>query len=616
MKHFTVLYSLLILAFILLTQNVAADRIKMERVRVAESDLSARTLSVKDLNGNNCALVKMFMIISGVRFQGNIIKIEENNPGEYWVYMTEGSKELRINVPNNMPIDVNFLTTDIGAPLISNMVYEIYFSVEDLSLKMSNSSFNNALAHRNRLIKDGKYGEAIESLTILKDSLRDIGVSHHYIESVDSRINECKRRQVLEKTGFEELGVLSEGMVMIKKVYENESGANCRLIGFMDSVGNIVVEPKYINGLDYNKGVAWVRTKNGRWGCLDKKGAVKIPLEYKMAKPIKYNREINWMKVSLDSIHFGVIDYSTGRQVLPMKYEDPSANESPDDNPLVGLYNPSQKKTNFYNKKDFSLEFSIDNRQKIDRYLAHGLFVTFKKIGMKKNIWGYKSEERVYGIVDIQGRVVLECENWIRQVMDFEKKYQLNNASEDFVMVKCPPRKNWDDLWIPAYRIYSLKDREFIEDELKENLFLDVIGSWKNWIVVNCFWKYTDRRDMYGLVNVKNGTMIYTYYLEPKSVNEGKNLILRTYSGTWCLFNNDGEFIELPENDSGYHYEFFEQGYATLEKDGKEGIVDSKGKIVVKPSYDKAYYDYGSSTWKLRSGDETIPLENLIPLSD
>lgn len=620
MKHLRLLYTLLILAFGLSTQYVAlADKINIERIRISQTDLSARTLNVKDLNGNNCALIKMFIVIPGVRFQGNIIKVEENNPGEYWVYMTEGSKELRINVPNNMPIDVNFLNTDVGAPLSSSMVYEIYFSVEDLSPKMSLSSFNNAIAHRNRLIKDGKYGEAIESLTILKDSLKDIGVSQ-YVASVDSRINECKRRLALEKTGYKDYGVLSEGMIMIRKDYKSEKGYDVGLIGFMDSVGNIVVEPKYHRGLDYNKGVAWV-SKDRRWGCLDKKGAVKIPLEYKIAKPIKNNHKINWMEVSVDSIHYGIVDYATGRQVLPMKYEDISENESPDDNPLFALYDPSQKKTNFYNKVDFSHEFSIDNQQKVQWYLDYGLFLTSKKKGMKKNLYGQKYEEKVYGIVDIQGRQVLECENYIGTVKDLEKFWSETN---DFVKVKCPPSKNWDDWQIPAWRIYSLKDREFIEDAEYRNLYTEVCGKWKDWIVVGRWHDY-HRYTYYGMVNLNDGTKLFDpysdidcrpYNREPQSVNEGENLILECTGRKWYLFNNDGDLIELPKNDADFEYRFFKQGYAILKTDDKYGIVNSNGKIVVNPSYDEAYYDNKSQTWKLRNGDETISLENIITLSD
>lgn len=620
MKHFCFLYILLILAFGLSTKNVAyANRINIERIRVAQSDLSARTFSVKDLNGANCALIKMYIAIPDVRFQGNIIKIEENTPGEYWIYMTEGSKELRVNIPNSLPIDINFLNTDVGTPLRSSVVYEIYFSVEDLSPTMSISSFNNALSHRSILIKEGKYEEAIESLAALKDSLKDLGVSQ-YLASVDSRINECKRQLTLKKTGFNKYGDLSDGMMMIRKDYISDNGKDMGLIGFMDSVGNIVVEPKYHRGLDYNKGVAWV-SKDRLWGCVDKKGAVKIPLEYKRVKPIKYDHEANWMEVSKDSVHYGIIDYATGRQVLPMKYEDSSGNDSPDDNPLLGLYDSSQKKTYFYNKRDFSPEFSIGNRQKVEWYLDYGLFLTSQKKGMKKDLFGIKYEDKIYGIVDLQGRQVLECENYIKSVKDLEK---FDGKTDDFVKVKCPPSKNWDDWRTPSYRIYSLKEREFIEDTEYPNLYTDVCGKWKDWIVVGRWHEYHGY-DYYGLINFKNGAKLFDPYQNldcrpynrpPESVNEGENLILECTGKKWYLFNNDGELTELPKNDADWKYRFFRQGYAVLKKDGKYGFVDSKGNIVVNPSYDDADYDYESRSWKVKRGDEIISLESILTLSD
>lgn len=620
MKRFSFLYLFIIMAFSLVNKSSGyADRVNIERIRVAQSDLSARTSSVKDLNGTNCALIKMYIPIPNVRFQGNIVKIEENNSGEYWVYMTEGSRELRVSVPKNMPIDINFLNTDVGTPLRSGMVYEIYFSVEELNTIMSISSFNRTMAQRTTLIKDGKYNEAIESLEALKDSLKDIGESQ-YLGSVDSCINECKRRLTLEKTGFKKDGVLTEGMLMIVKEYKNEKGFYMGLIGFMDSVGNIVVEPKYHRGFDYNKGVAWV-SKDRRWGCLDKKGAIKIPLEYKVVKPIKHNHKVNWMEVSVDSIHYGIVDYATGRQVLPMKYEDTSGNESPDDNPLVGLYDPSHKKTYFYNKRDFSPEFSIGNRQKVEWYLDHGLFLTSKVKGVGKDLYG-KYKRKLYGIVDFQGRQVLECENYIEVVKDLEKFFDGN--SDDFVKMKCPPSKNWDDWKIPAYRIYSLKDREFIEDAEDKYLYTEVSGKWKDWFIVGRLHDYTIYT-YYGMVNFKTGAKVFDPYCRgncnpynkaPQPVNEGENLILECTGGKWYLFNNEGELIELPKNEEGYHYNHFRQGYAVLKKDGKYGFVDSYGKIVVNPIYDNAYYDYKSDSWKLKNGDEIISMENLIDTGD
>lgn len=71
-------------------------------------DLSASTYERKDLNGTACALVKVLLPYPNVKFEGNIIPPVEYKTGEYWVYMSSGSQELRIKHPQAQPLHVIF----------------------------------------------------------------------------------------------------------------------------------------------------------------------------------------------------------------------------------------------------------------------------------------------------------------------------------------------------------------------------------------------------------------------------------------------------------------------------------------------------------------------------
>lgn len=622
MKQFRLLTAvMLVISLGLASRNDAfADRINIERVGVAQHDLSARTTSVQDLNGKNCALIKAFIDAPEVRFQGNIVKSLEHESGEYWVYMSDGAKQLRIIVPGNCPMQVDFPNTEVGGPLSSNVVYEIYCFFDEPSSGMSVSSFNRALSSRNALVKEGKYNEAIESLTILSDSLKNQGITG-YLPTVESRIYYCKRRLALANTDLEENGQVTEGIVQIRKTIKKDNGLKVYLIGFMDSVGNIVAQPKYQRVLDYNNGVGWVK-KDGRWGSLDKKGAIRVPFEYKVAKPIKSNHGVKWMEVSADSVRYGIVDYLTGQEILPMKYEETSQNESPDDNPLFALYNPSQKQSYFFNKEDCSLAFSIGKGQEINYYYDYGLFLTFRKTGTEKDLLGHKHVRGERGIVDSQGRQVLECENRIGFIANLENFWK--DGDKDYIQIMCPPRKYWDDDYVPKYRIYSLNDREFLETNENRNLYTVVSGKWKDWIVVGRWHDY-DSWTYYGLVNVKTGEKVFDpydnmdirpYNKSPRPVNDGKNLILECTCGKWYLFNNEGELIELPNNEESYQYEYFEQGHAILKRDGKYGFVDSNGKIVATPRFDEAKFLYEKGSWQVRNGDITIITDNLTDLYD
>ena len=74
----------------------------------ATNDLSASQERRKDLNNEMCGLVKVRLAEENVTFEGNIINPVIYKDGEYWVYMTKGSKELHVMHPNFVPLEVKF----------------------------------------------------------------------------------------------------------------------------------------------------------------------------------------------------------------------------------------------------------------------------------------------------------------------------------------------------------------------------------------------------------------------------------------------------------------------------------------------------------------------------
>ena len=74
----------------------------------ASHDLAARTQSRKDINDNYCALLKVQLVASGAQFDGNVIGKVTFKNNEYWVYMSQGSKRLKIYHPDYLPLEVTF----------------------------------------------------------------------------------------------------------------------------------------------------------------------------------------------------------------------------------------------------------------------------------------------------------------------------------------------------------------------------------------------------------------------------------------------------------------------------------------------------------------------------
>ena len=98
-----------ILAFVMLliTLTIQAQELTIKEMK-ATNDLSASQYRRMDRNNEPCGLVKVSLATTGATFEGNVIPPVEYKTGEYWVYMSKGSRELRIKHPNYVPFHINF----------------------------------------------------------------------------------------------------------------------------------------------------------------------------------------------------------------------------------------------------------------------------------------------------------------------------------------------------------------------------------------------------------------------------------------------------------------------------------------------------------------------------
>ena len=114
--------SLLLLLFVLQTIVVWAQKLTVESFKLAESDISAQTQSRKDLNDRNCALVKVQFVGTISEVEGNVVKPLVKHGNETWVYMPQGSRQLKILTQSCLPAMVTF--ADYGVEkLESNRTY-------------------------------------------------------------------------------------------------------------------------------------------------------------------------------------------------------------------------------------------------------------------------------------------------------------------------------------------------------------------------------------------------------------------------------------------------------------------------------------------------------------
>lgn len=138
-EYFRLLFISLFFAFFPIESF--AQKLEVESFFVAATDISASKYVRKDGNGVDGGLVKVLLPMNNVKFEGNIILPVEQKTSEYWVYMTEGSKELRISIPGYAPILVDFRKWGVDG-IVPRMSFLLAFSKEGEQMRRVSESLS------------------------------------------------------------------------------------------------------------------------------------------------------------------------------------------------------------------------------------------------------------------------------------------------------------------------------------------------------------------------------------------------------------------------------------------------------------------------------------------
>lgn len=131
LKDFS-LFSLLLLIVIILSDcsDAQAQLLQVTEVDLVSSDLSARTNSRLDINGNKCALVKFMGNAKVQSVSGNVIgDLLHKSDRETWCYLSPGTKKIIMNVENGIPCAIFFPDYDLS--IEAARTYEVKFDFID-----------------------------------------------------------------------------------------------------------------------------------------------------------------------------------------------------------------------------------------------------------------------------------------------------------------------------------------------------------------------------------------------------------------------------------------------------------------------------------------------------
>ncbi len=303
---------LMIAAWMLAAGVAVAQEATVKRVELNPMDLSGKKYQRLDLNGDPCALVKVQVIADGVQFFGNVIPSGvEHRVGEYWVYMVAGSRDLRVQSPAFLPLEINFsdygikalepsLTYIVTLSLPASVVATAAPSVTTTDEKVDYVSFRD---------DNGNYG--------YKDKAGRIVIPAKFESAWEfseglARVISNDKRGFIDKTGslvipaiYDEAWEFSEGLAPV---------ATGEKFGFINHRGEMVIAPKYDWTSGFKKGLATVEIGDN-YGLINKDGRTVLPIKYQW---IHFTEGMG--RVGFHD-KFGFVDQN-GSFVIPLQYED------------------------------------------------------------------------------------------------------------------------------------------------------------------------------------------------------------------------------------------------------------------------------------------------------
>ncbi len=228
-----------------LTTTIHAQELELKSFYEATDEVMTVPMQKRDLNGEICALVKVQLPVEGCGFKGNVFGTPEFDINEYLVYMTKGSKQLQVQCPKSRTMAIDF--NRYGVPeLQSKRVYKLVLEVPGTSI---DGELEKALKPAIEMYNNEDYERAHQEFQKIKDTWADRGWTN---AGLDDWLNRCVVAQTFKRLGVTTYYPKKEGMYRVS----SEKG-----YGFVDSIGNVVVEPQYYDARDFEDGVADVGVK-------------------------------------------------------------------------------------------------------------------------------------------------------------------------------------------------------------------------------------------------------------------------------------------------------------------------------------------------------------------
>ena len=359
-------------------------------------------------------------------------------------------------------------------------------------------------------------------------------------------------------------------------------------VGYIDDEGEVIVRPKYLYGTDYYKGYAVVKNYNSLYGILDGKGKTEIAFGNIFSASLYKNRYIV-SKFTNEGLKMGLLD-SNLKEVTRFKYDNLSYSKSGvfmfTENEKMGILNSDGKEIYTYkvdevDDRNISIEVSnLSGSSTSDLYAKI-------KINDSSTIINTKTGKEVY-------KYTLDDIN----VLDNNVFYIKNDSGNNKYFVIKDDRVIYETLEYRRIRIEDLDSN--IAIAIKEDAsidYIDLLTKTKININGNIKYTYSDGvilEEVYNFSNSKNeftiknpkkvlGTISDIDPVDDTFVNG--YMKINTNNNKYNYVDKKGNIISKKEYETAS--DFNENDYAVISNNDQCGVINGKGKEIIKTKYDE-----------------------------
>lgn len=397
----------------------------------------------------------------------------------------------------------------------------------------------------------------------------------------------------------------------------------------------------------YSEGLAVAGAWSGEWdyGYIDTKGKVKIKAEFKDARDFVSGTASVGVYDSSNKIKYGFIKKDGSYLIKPKFDETNDFHKIPNTNTEVAIVGVGEDKaTRKYGlvKKDGSYLVSPQFSY-IEEYSNQNSNSEFTVVYNKVN------GEDFYGVLDSKGKLVVDTRYSFISINDIDVKNGFividNKSLHGFYDIKnkkvIEPEYSSVLVLEAGVNIYKQTDgKELAGFYLKNGKVVEPKYDWlHHWDSEEVIYK-TQLNGKYGLLGRDGKEVLEPIYDEVRDLGDwqyaelnGKTSLITKNGklldnikfdtvGHLSMFNLlqvkvDGKIGLLDLESNKYLVEplyddinYFEDGYAKVKLNGKSGIIDRKGKVVLEPVYDYIYTKYYLTQIQIKNPDGTYSLQD------